>query len=148
MGLSWSVPMRPCIARLCLASAIAAASASAPLAASLTLRAEINGRNVVPPNDASATGYLTATFDTVTRRLTWSGSHSGLSSKIRGVHFHGPATPNETTDIVQRIRRLSGGSATLTEEEAADLIAGTWYVDIHTRAYRGGEIRGQLMRGK
>ena len=140
--------MRPCVARLCLASAIIAASVSGALAASLTLRAELNGRNVVPPNNASATGYLTATFDAQTRRLSWSGSHSGLSSKIRGTHFHGPANPNETSGIVQSIRRFSGGSAKLTEKEAADLIAGTWYVDVHTRAYRGGEIRGQLMRGK
>jgi hypothetical protein len=46
------------------------------------------------------------------------------------------------------MRSLSAGSATLTDEEAADLIAGNWYVDIHTRSYRRGEIRGQLVRGK
>jgi hypothetical protein len=140
--------MRTCPALLCLASAIAAASTSVALAASVTFRAEINGKNVVPPSNAKATGYLTATFDTLTRRLTWSGSYSGLSSKIRGIHLHGPANPNETAGIVQTIRSLSGESATLTEKEAADLIAGTWYVDIHTRAYGGGEIRGQLVRGK
>ena len=36
------------------------------------------------------------------------------------------------------------GSATLTDAQAADLMAGRWYVNIHTAANRGGEIRGQV----
>jgi hypothetical protein len=141
--------MRPRAAHLCLAIAIAtSASASAALAASVSLRAELNGGNVVPRSGSSATGYVTATLDTQTRRLTWSGSHSGLSGKIRGIHFHGPANANETAGIVRTVRSLSDGSMRLTDEEAADLIAGTWYVDIHTRAFGRGEIRGQLLRGK
>ena len=43
------------------------------------------------------------------------------------------------------MRSLSAGSATLTDKEAAQLIAGDWYVDIHTRSYGRGEIRGQLV---
>jgi hypothetical protein len=142
--------MRLSIACACLVLAVAAglASASEAVAASISFRAELKGANVVPPNEAGATGYLTATFDTVTKRLTWTGSHSGLSSKIRGTHFHGPAGPNETAGIAQTMRSLSAGSATLTDKEAAHLIAGDWYVDIHTRSYGRGEIRGQLVRGK
>jgi hypothetical protein len=37
------------------------------------------------------------------------------------------------------------GSATLTEPQAADLLDGKWYVNVHTAANPGGEIRGQLM---
>lgn len=142
--------MRPSVACACLALAFAASlvSHSETFAASISLRAEIKGANVVPPNDAGATGYLAATFDTVTRKLSWTGAHSGLSSKIRGIHFHGPAGPNETAGIEQTIRSLSGGSATLTDKEAADLIAGDWYVDVHTKSYQRGEIRGQLVRGE
>jgi hypothetical protein len=36
------------------------------------------------------------------------------------------------------------GSATLTDAQAADLMAGLWYVNNHTEAYKGGELRGQL----
>ena len=35
------------------------------------------------------------------------------------------------------------GSATLTAAQAADLLAGKWYVNLHTAANKGGEIRGQ-----
>ena len=33
----------------------------------------------------------------------------------------------------------------LTAAQVADLMAGKWYVNIHTAANKGGEIRGQLM---
>ena len=36
------------------------------------------------------------------------------------------------------------GSATLTDAQAADLLAGRWYVNVHTDANKGGELRGQL----
>jgi hypothetical protein len=37
------------------------------------------------------------------------------------------------------------GSATLTAAQAADLLAGKWYVNLHTAANGGGEIRGQAL---
>ena len=37
------------------------------------------------------------------------------------------------------------GSATLTEAQMADLLAGKWYANLHTAANPGGEIRGQVM---
>ena len=40
----------------------------------------------------------------------------------------------------------SEGSATLTDAQAADLMAGKYYVNIHTEANKGGEIRGQVTK--
>jgi CHRD domain len=37
------------------------------------------------------------------------------------------------------------GSKVLTAAQEADLEAGKYYVNIHTAANKGGEIRGQLM---
>ena len=39
-------------------------------------------------------------------------------------------------------------SATLTDAQAADLMAGKWYVNVHTADNKGGEIRGQLCQGQ
>jgi CHRD domain-containing protein len=123
-------------------------AATSAFAASISFRAELNGANVVPPIHTPARDYLDATYNTVTRRLSWTGTQSGLSSKITAVHFHAPACPNKTAAVAKSIESLGGGSAALSEAEAADLIAGTWYIDIHTRAHPEGEIRGQVMRGE
>ena len=40
----------------------------------------------------------------------------------------------------------ASGSATLNDAQAADLLAGRLYVNIHTAAHPGGEIRGQVTR--
>ena len=49
------------------------------------------------------------------------------------------AIPNAGTSPVE-------GSATLTDAQAADLVAGKYYINIHTAANPGGEIRGQVMK--
>ena len=36
----------------------------------------------------------------------------------------------------------------LTQAQAADLMAGRWYLNIHTAANPGGEIRGQVVPAK
>jgi hypothetical protein len=142
--------MRPGLfcTRLAAIAFVAQLAATGAFASSVSFRAELNGANVVPPIQTSARGYLDATYDTVTRRLSWTGTQSGLSSKITGIHFHAPARPNKTAGVAKSIESLAGGSAALSEAQAADLIAGTWYIDIHTRAHPEGEIRGQVMRGE
>jgi hypothetical protein len=34
----------------------------------------------------------------------------------------------------------------LTDAQAADLLAGRWYVNVHTDANKPGEIRGQVTK--
>jgi hypothetical protein len=34
----------------------------------------------------------------------------------------------------------------LTDEQAAELLAGKWYFNIHTAANKGGEIRGAVTK--
>ncbi|MGQ0676601.1 MAG: CHRD domain-containing protein [Rhodospirillales bacterium] len=40
------------------------------------------------------------------------------------------------------------GSATLTDAQLKDLMAGMWYVNVHTQKNAPGEIRGQVMKAK
>jgi hypothetical protein len=125
------------------------AAASPVLAESVTLKANLAAASEVPPNDSAAKGAVTATFDPATKKLTWEGTYSGLSGPATAGHFHGPADPGKNASVAVPITATASpfkGSADLTDAQAADLMAGKWYVNIHTEAHKGGEIRGQITK--
>jgi len=66
-------------------------------------------------------------------------------------HFHGPAMPGVNAGVVLPFKgNLVSpvvGTATLTPEQVTVLEDGKWYVNLHTAAHPGGEIRGQLKVG-
>ena len=66
------------------------------------------------------------------------------------MHFHGPANLGENAPPVIDLGPVSGNSGketgvvVLTEAEELELEAGLWYVNIHSDAFPGGELRGQM----
>lgn len=116
-----------------------------------TYKAELKGSNQVPPLDVKGAGTLTGTYDTATKKLTWTATYSGLSGPATAAHFHGPADAKTNAGVVVPMKgNLASpmkGEATLTDAQAADLQAGRWYYNIHTDAHKGGEIRGQVTKG-
>jgi CHRD domain len=132
-----------------LAAALLMTAASA-VAETVTLKGDLKGSNEVPPNNSTATGRAEASFDTVSRRLTWTISYSGTTGPLTGAHFHGPAEAGRNAGIVVPFQGTNAspitGSATLNEAQAADLLAGRWYANLHTAAHPGGELRGQMLR--
>ncbi|MGB3272720.1 MAG: CHRD domain-containing protein [Xanthobacteraceae bacterium] len=134
------------------AFAIAAGFAIAMPAAAemLTMKVPLSGASEVPANTSSARGEADVTFDTTSRKLAWKVSYSGLTGPATAAHFHGPADPGKNAAIVVPIPNpgASGaeGSATLTEAQAADLVAGRYYINVHTAAHPAGEIRGQVKK--
>jgi hypothetical protein len=124
-------------------------------AETLTFKAELNASNESPPSESKGTASVAATYDTNTKVLAWKGTHSGLSGVATMAHFHGPAEKGRYAGVALWIS-IKGtplpasfeGQATLTDAQAADLVAGLWYVNIHTAAHPGGEIRGWLERVK
>ena len=131
--------------------AVAVALAGPAFAAMVNLKAELSGKAEVPANDSKATGSVTATFDTDSKKLTWKGSYSGLSGPATAAHFHtGEAGKNGGVAVPifagAAAKSPFEGSATLTDVQAADLLAGKLYANIHTEANKAGEIRGQLTK--
>jgi hypothetical protein len=121
----------------------------AALAETITLRAALKGANEVPPNISPASGKAEATFDTETRVLTWTVTYADLSGPAVGAHFHGPSEPGKNAGIVLPFKAVPSpirGTATISENQAADLLAGKWYANIHTAANPGGELRGQMTK--
>ena len=112
--------------------------------------ATLDAKSEVPPNNSAGTGTLGATYDTATRKLTYSVTYDKLSGPASAAHFHGPAAAGANAGVVVPAKDASkspiSGEATLTPAQAADLQAGKWYFNIHTAANKGGEIRGQVMK--
>jgi len=130
-----------------LACVAAFAFAAPAMAAMVNFKADLKASNEVPPNDSKGTGSVTATFDTDSKTLNWKGSYSGLSGPATAAHFHGPSDAGKNAGVALPITATSSpfeGSATLTDAQASDLMAGRWYANVHTATNKGGEIRGQM----
>jgi hypothetical protein len=114
----------------------------------VNLKATMDAKSEVPPNSSPANGTLTATYDTGSEKLSWKGSYSGLSGPATAAHFHsGEAGKNGPVAVpITPATSPFEGSATLTDAQANDLLAGKLYVNVHTEANKGGEIRGQVTK--
>jgi hypothetical protein len=113
------------------------------------LKADLKGSNEVPPNNSAGSGKAEASLDTETKVLTYTITYSDLSGPVMGAHFHGPVEAGKNAGIALPFKTVQSpiqGTATLTDSQAADLIAGKWYANLHTAANPGGELRGQMTK--
>ncbi len=146
--------LRPLLVTTAVAFALAGCSVLKPavvppdahLAAFST---QMTGLNEVPPVNTPATGRMDAVLDKNTQLLRWKLSFTGLSGTPTAGHFHGPAAIGANAGVALpfkgTVQSPLQGQATLTPAQAADLLAGKWYANIHTTAHPGGEIRGQMI---
>ena len=98
-----------------------------------------------PPNDGGGTAAMK--YDANTNVLTWNISYSNLSGAPNAAHFHGPASPGVDAGIqvtIDHTQNPVSGMATLTAMQETQLLGGMWYVNYHTAACTGGEVRGQV----
>ncbi len=109
---------------------------------------QLRGANEVPPKAGQGTGSVDAVLNKETNLLRWKVNYSGLTGPATAGHFHGPAPAGANAGVVvpwsSPMSSPMEGSATLTPGQAADLMAGRWYANIHTAANPGGEVRGQM----
>ncbi|MGB3390999.1 MAG: CHRD domain-containing protein [Pseudaminobacter sp.] len=127
--------------------AIATMLTSPVLAEMVRFSATLDAAQEVPPVSSGGTGTADITFDTESKTLEWTLEYSGLSGDAAAAHFHGPAAAGENAGVAVPIPDPTSGatgSATLTDEQAADLMAGRYYINVHTAANPDGEIRGQV----
>ena len=113
-------------------------------------KATLDGKSETPPNTSAGTGTADIDWDAATKKLSWKLTYSGLSGPATAAHFHGPAEPGKNAGVAVAIPNATSspveGSATLTDAQASDLAAGKYYVNVHTAANPGGEIRGQVTK--
>jgi hypothetical protein len=114
------------------------------------MKATLDGASEVPANTTAGKGTADIDYDAASKKLTWKLTYSGLTGPATAAHFHGPAEAGKNAGVAVAIPGAAlspaEGSATLTDAQAADLMAGKYYVNIHTAANPGGEIRGQVTK--
>jgi len=132
-----------------IAATALAVMASTSWGTIIPLQALMNGAlaNAGAGTGSSGTGVMTGTLDDVSNLLSWNVTWGGLTGSPTLQHFHGPALPNQNAGVQVGIG-VAGppviGSTTISPSQASDLLGGLWYLNLHTSAFGGGEIRGQV----
>jgi Cu/Zn superoxide dismutase len=129
--------------------AITGFAATGAQAAMVKYKANLTAAAEVPPTTSTGKGMAEMTLDTATKELTWKVTYEGLTGDALAAHIHGPADAGANGGVEVNIgaggmKNPLEGKATLTDAQIADINAGKTYVNIHTAANKGGEIRGQV----
>ena len=143
------ISRRPLLAAAALTALLLTGTSA--IAATQDYVADLTASKEVPPNDSKGTGAVTASYDTASKKFTYTATYMGLSGPATAAHFHGPAevganAPPVVPVTMSPLASPIKGEATLTDAQAADLAAGKWYFNVHTAANKGGELRGQVMK--
>jgi len=127
-----------------------------------TFEADLTGAAERPtPVVTAATGDATFTSSTSgsTTTITYTVTVTGLSGPATAAHIHGPAgvsaaadpivpltiTSQGTSGVIISGSFTSTGHATINMAQLlTHMLAGNTYINVHTTANPGGEIRGQI----
>ncbi|MEO5905213.1 MAG: CHRD domain-containing protein, partial [Saprospiraceae bacterium] len=113
----------------------------------LMLLAQMDGSQEVPALENAAVGVGTVYFNEDRTRAFVNVTVDGLSGSITGAHIHdGAFGVNGPVMFPLTIvgNRIQTEISQITPEELGKLLGGLAYINVHTTANPGGEIRGQL----
>jgi hypothetical protein len=117
----------------------------------------MTGTQETPPIVVPATGSIDATYNRLSRTLSYKITFSGLSGNATAAHIHGLGEIGVAAPVVQSFSGFPAAtSGTYSNSllidgvkiKEEDLLAGRYYVNIHTAARPAGEIRGQIILTK
>ncbi|NDD74723.1 MAG: CHRD domain-containing protein [Gammaproteobacteria bacterium] len=142
---------------LCLLSLSAIGSVQADIAPSgvdagpVVFFADLSADEQAATTVSKGRGRAEFLLDRLSTRLSWRVTTTALDSTVLGVAIHGPQRMGTNAGVQidlapQGARAVLTGSAVLTEAQLDYLLAGRMYVNVRTRRYPVGELRGQIQR--
>jgi hypothetical protein len=122
---------------------------------SASLRAEtffayLSSAQEVPTNASTGTGFARVFLNESAGTITFSVNFTGLSGNQTASHIHAPAAIGANSGVALNFGAVGGtagtitGTLAITATQIAQLRAHQGYVNVHSSAFAGGEIRGQL----
>lgn len=111
----------------------------------VTLAAVINSAQEVPTNPSMATGTFAGVYNKDTNVLTYTVTYQGMTPVAGHLHRGMPGANGPVVFPLSSLVSPVTGTATFTEADEALLLSNGFYVNLHSAAYPGGEIRGNIM---
>ena len=146
--------------RLLSLSAVMALLLAAPVVAAagqITSNFPLSGAKEVPPVSTSGSGDARLVVNAARTQITYTVTFSGLSGAVVAAHIHvgdasvtGPvilpltAGPSPLKGTLTAADLTPAGGVTTFADAIDAYLAGNLYVNLHTAANPGGEIRGQI----
>lgn len=110
-------------------------------------QATISSKNTIPRTTSSAQGSASIEYNKTTRMLTYNITYQGLKPIAGHIHKAQPAW--EAGPVVIPFDNVASspitGSKQLDNELETLLRLGNLYINLHTKEYPAGEIRGQIL---
>lgn len=115
---------------------------------------DMTGGQEVPVVSTPGTGNLDVRYDKTSKQLVLTFAWGNLTDSVTAMHIHGPALQGVPGPVVVPFtnfitNRYGTHSQTFLVDEVtlkeAELLGNQYYINIHTKTYPAGEIRGQII---
>jgi hypothetical protein len=107
--------------------------------------AHLTGDQQTTPTGSTATGTGSVIFDPATLGIIYKLHETVVNATAAHIHQAPAGVDGGVIVPFNLVGQDAAGSATLTADQATALQAGGLYMNVHSTAFPGGEIRGQLL---
>ena len=116
----------------------------------------LSGAQEVPAVTSTGTGSGQIVFNPTTKAITYNFSWQlgSATATVTSMHFHGAddGSDSKSSAVALGISgfpttsmgNLGGQTIALTDAQVSQLLAGKWYLNIHSSTVPGGELRGNI----
>ncbi len=115
----------------------------------VALTATLNGASEKPnPTPSTATGTFDGTLNTTTRVLSYTVTYQGFTPTMGHLHKITKADGTGGVDVAFKsvTSPITGTTAALAQSKVDSMLAGFYYVNLHSAAHPAGEIRGDIKK--
>jgi CHRD domain len=121
----------------------------------ITRSSLLEGSQEVPAVVSTGSGKVEYSYNRNTRNLTYVATWANLNDSAISMHIHGLGVRGQAAGVFQNFtlttsqkRKEGTYTGTLiidnTSIKEADLLAGKYYLNLHSKVNTGGELRAQL----